>query len=392
MRKAKKGRMVAVVMFALAMAAMPAKSAENAGDTSANKPIVLKTMGSILFGGSVFTDVDGETFHGDHGYAQFFVPQESRTLPMVMWHGIGQHGKTYETTPDGRDGFMQMMPRRDWSVYIIDQPRRGRAGRTMAANASSAVLTLLKESSAWNAFRFGVWVPPGKRPFFPGVQFPQDGFSIDQFWRQQTPDTGAEPFTPEHRIFMAKAVGDLFNKIGPGILVTHSNSGQYGWATAMENPDLVKAIIAYEPGACAFPDTEAPEDPEISHPQVKIFQAPQLIPLEEFKKLTKMPILIVYGDNISETTSTVFNVEVWRVAKIRAQQFADAVNRHGGDARLVHLPDLDIHGNTHIPFADLNNVEVADQLSDYLKEKGLDGYATPHTGPDWEKLKREFNK
>ncbi len=28
--------------------------------------------------------------------------------------------------------------------------------------------------------------------------------------------------------------------------------------------------------------------------------------------------------------------------------------------------------NTHFPFSDLNNVEVADLLADYLAEKGLD--------------------
>ena len=36
-----------------------------------DKPIVLKTMGSLLFGGTVTQKENGETFHGDHGYAQF---------------------------------------------------------------------------------------------------------------------------------------------------------------------------------------------------------------------------------------------------------------------------------------------------------------------------------
>ncbi|HML87639.1 MAG TPA: hypothetical protein PKA28_04250 [Methylomusa anaerophila] len=49
-----------------------------------------------------------------------------------------------------------------------------------------------------------------------------------------------------------------------------------------------------------------------------------------------------------------------------------AVNRHGGDATVVHLPEIGIHGNTHFPFSDLNNVEIADELSKFLKEKGLD--------------------
>ena len=42
-----------------------------------------------------------------------------------------------------------------------------------------------------------------------------------------------------------------------------------------------------------------------------------------------------------------------------ARLWADAVNRHGGDATLVHLPEIGIRGNTHFPFSDLNNLEIA---------------------------------
>ena len=52
--------------------------------------------------------------------------------------------------------------------------------------------------------------------------------------------------------------------------------------------------------------------------------------------------------------------------------WSDAVNRHGGDVTIVHLPEMGIYGNTHFPFSDLNNLEIADLLSDWLKEKGLD--------------------
>jgi hypothetical protein len=38
----------------------------------------------------------------------------------------------------------------------------------------------------------------------------------------------------------------------------------------------------------------------------------------------------------------------------------------------VHLPDIAIRGNTHFPFSDLNNLEIAAQLSKFLAEKGLD--------------------
>ena len=56
-----------------------------------------------------------------------------------------------------------------------------------------------------------------------------------------------------------------------------------------------------------------------------------------------------------------------------ARLWRDTVNRHGGDATVVHLPEIGIMGNTHFPFSDLNNVEIADQVSKFLSDKGLDG-------------------
>jgi len=55
-----------------------------------------------------------------------------------------------------------------------------------------------------------------------------------------------------------------------------------------------------------------------------------------------------------------------------ATLWAATVNRHGGDVTVVHLPEIGIKGNTHFPFADLNNMEVADVLSKWLKQKQLD--------------------
>jgi len=39
---------------------------------------------------------------------------------------------------------------------------------------------------------------------------------------------------------------------------------------------------------------------------------------------------------------------------------------------IVHLPEKGIMGNTHFPFSDLNNVQIADELSSWLKQKKLD--------------------
>lgn len=119
-----------------ALATATASSARAAAASEENV-ISLRTMGSFAFGGTVDRLPDGTTFHGDHGYAQYYVAAHSRTLPIVMWHGIGQSGKTYESTPDGREGYQALLPRRDWSVYIVDQPRRGRAGYTNAKKIRS---------------------------------------------------------------------------------------------------------------------------------------------------------------------------------------------------------------------------------------------------------------
>lgn len=361
-----------------------------ASNKTEQKPITLKTMGSLLFGGTVVSGPDGDTFHGDHGYAQFYIPQNARQYPLIMWHGMGQSGRSWESTPDGREGFQAIFTRRDWPVYIIDQPRRGRAGYTQAkAFDPGGVPTTVNESSVWIAFRNGPWVPPQPAEIFPGAQFPSDPAAIDQFFRQQTPNTGEEPFPDvAQRKFMADTLHELFKRTGAAVLVTHSHSGHYGWATGMATPDLVKAIVAYEPGAYSFPEGERPADIPFKNSLAGAILQPQMVPMGEFKKLTQMPIIVIYGDYIAKEPNDAFAADAWRIASTRAKQFVDAVNRHGGDATLVLLPEIGIKGNTHAPFADLNSVEIANHMEAWLESKQLNGSGKPHTGPAPLKLEK----
>ena len=48
------------------------------------------------------------------------------------------------------------------------------------------------------------------------------------------------------------------------------------------------------------------------------------------------------------------------------------MNKRGGNVTLVHLPEQGVRGNTHFPMSDMNNLEVADLMSKFLKEKSLD--------------------
>jgi hypothetical protein len=105
------------------------------GGNDKPEPMIIKEQGSFAVGGTVITapgtydamkqqSPDGQTFHGDHAYVFYQVPVNARKFPLVLWHGFGQFSKTWETTPDGREGFQNIYLRRGFGVYEIDQPRR----------------------------------------------------------------------------------------------------------------------------------------------------------------------------------------------------------------------------------------------------------------------------
>lgn len=96
------------------------------------------------------------------------------------------------------------------------------------------------------------------------------------------------------------------------------------------------------------------------------------MPLPAFLRLPRIPIVLYYGDNIPEHPTPSPGEDNWRVRLAMARLRRDAVNRHGGNATLVHLPELGIRGNTHFPSSDLNNLEIADLPSKFLSERNLD--------------------
>jgi hypothetical protein len=55
-----------------------------------------------------------------------------------------------------------------------------------------------------------------------------------------------------------------------------------------------------------------------------------------------------------------------------ARLWVDAINKHGGDAQLVHLPRIGIRGNTHFLLSDLNNAQIADHVEQFLAVKKLE--------------------
>src|SRR5207247_4245129 len=134
-------RILAKIISALALVGAFAFISANAQEASKKAELLMiQEQGSFSIGGTVITSPgkydatnrspSGQTLHGDHAYVFYQVPVNARNLPLVFWHGHGQSAKTWETTPDGREGFQTIFLRRRFPVYLLDQPRRGRAARS----------------------------------------------------------------------------------------------------------------------------------------------------------------------------------------------------------------------------------------------------------------------
>lgn len=331
-----------------------------------NDPIVLESQGSFAVGGSVITNAgqydptkrssEGQTFRGDHAYVFYQKPVHPKKMPLVFWHGIGQFSKTWETTPDGREGFQNIFLRRGYGVYLIDQPRRGNAGRS---TVEATIAPIPDEQNWFGIFRIGIWPH-----YFPGVQFSKDPETLNQYFRSMTPSIG-----PIDTDVMTDAVAALSEKIGAMILVTHSHSGGFGWLTAIKSQN-VKAIVSFEPGSgFLFPEGETPAPIESSAGKLEA----TTISKDDFQKLIQIPIVIYYGDFIPKAYDAGNpGADGWRARLLMARKWRDVVNKYGGDVTVIHLPDIGIKGNTHFPFSDLNNLEVADVMWKWLVDKGFD--------------------
>jgi hypothetical protein len=119
------------------------KSINPSKKTTGSAPIIIQEQGSFAVGGTVIANPGtfdpikdgafnpssqnsaGQTLHGDHAYVFYQIPSKPHKLPLVFWHGHGQSIKTWQTTPDGREGYQNIFLRRQFPVYLIDQPRRG---------------------------------------------------------------------------------------------------------------------------------------------------------------------------------------------------------------------------------------------------------------------------
>jgi hypothetical protein len=329
--------------------------------------LIITEQGGRPFGGRVVGEPATGSLHCDHGYVEWQIPANPRRTPIVMVHASST--KTWDTTFDGRDGFRNIFLRRGYRVYMTDLPRTGRAGQGCAPTTYTPRAD--NDQASFTTWRLGLWLPGTAEPqFYPGVQFPRTREALNEFLRIQYPEFNA----PENEQIETDALAQLLNEVGRSVVLTHSSTGIRGWITGTKTSN-VAAIVSYEPGNAVFPEGEVP--PPIRRVDGMMLPAGEVIPMADFMKLTKFPIEIVWGDYIPARPDPVnvgprLTLDARRVNVERAKLMVAAINRHGGRATNIMLPEMGITGNTHFPMMDLNNVRIADLLSSFLATHKLD--------------------
>lgn len=321
------------------------------GGGGAGGPIQIAQMGSFHIGGRdvvvsgqpvrevQFTpggvparvDPNG-TFSVEHAYAQYFIPSYLRgAAPLLMMHGGGLTGVTYETTPDGREGWLNYFLRRGWAVYNADAVERGRAGWAQYPTIFKGEPVFLAKHDAYERFRIGGG--PGtyaKREVLEGSQFPVEAY--DNFVKQVVPR-----WTTTDEAILAAYIA-MIDHICPCVILAHSQAGQFVFRAAEARPEKVRAIVAAEPAGFGDPAKAA--------------------------ALKNIPVLAVYGDYIDQDAR-------WPAIKGNGLRYYDAIRAAGGSVDVIDLPQIGIKGNSHMLMMDKNNMDVAQAINRWLAERQL---------------------
>lgn len=331
----------------LAVASLLAALAPPAADSFAREapPLQIVRQGAFEAGGVVLREGE-RTLSCDHGFVEYQVPAHAREVALFMWHSSST--KVWQARWDGGEGFQSIFLRRGFPVYLWDGPRVGRGDWGCVGYAYQPLVG--QDQNNFVAWRLGAEYPK----WFPGVQFPTKD---PEAWNQATRARYNEFDTIENAQLEAKAAVEAIDEIGPAVLVTNSAGGLRALLTALKS-DNVKAIVAYENPGYVFPaDFDGAKPPDRFGPVV--------VSPEDFRKLTRIPIQFVFGDNLDKSPT-------WSAHARECRKFVDLLNARGGKAEILFLPSVGLKGNTHIPFADLNNVAVADQLSAFLHRNRFD--------------------
>ena len=353
--------------------------------TAQESPLVIARQGYFFVGGAYFDAPDGRSMSGQM-YVEFQIPAtRTHPYPIVMFSGGGQSGLNYTGTPDGRDGWMQYFLRQGYAVYVLDQPSRARSPHQAETGPQSRNSTERVQQRFTAPERSKLWPQSTLHTQWPGAGVAGDPV-FDQFYAQNFPSLTSFPRQQE---LNRDAGAALLDRIGPAILLTHSQSGTFGWLVADARPALVKAIVALEPSGPPVHDNVekgAPDwfadgsltkpygltappltyDPPVANPSELSFvrqespDAPNLVrcwaqtsPARRLVHLQRLPILVVQAEASYHAAYDHCTVAYLRQAGVTS-------------LRYVRLADEGIKGNGHMFMLEKNNLDIAALVARWL--------------------------
>ena len=378
---------LAGVVFSLAMVIIAPLHAKDPA------PLVIARQGWVFAGGK-YSTVNGKQVMSGQLYAEFQIPaKRTHPYPVVMVHGGGQSGSNFTGTPDGREGWAQFFLREGYAVYVVDQAGRGRAAYLPEVYGAAAQTLLDNIQQRFTAVeRYNLWPQAHLHTQWPGGGAPGD-VVFDQFYASQLPSI--QDFTLQQTL-NRDAIVALLDKIGPSIVLTHSQSGAFGWPVADARPELVKAILAVEPNGPPFYNVDnlgAPEwfrdaaeqqrpwgvtadpltySPPVADPSGLVIarqeqpDAPDLArcwlqkpPARRLPNLQRIPVLVITGEASYHSAYDHCTVKYLEQA--------------GVHPTWVKLGDAGIHGNGHMMMLEKNNQEIAAVMTKWLAKTVTEG-------------------
>jgi pimeloyl-ACP methyl ester carboxylesterase len=280
-------------------------------------------------------DPNGTFITGQMYVQEFRLETPLHPLPVLLWHGGGMTGACWETTPDGRPGWLPWFLRHGFDVLVSDAVERGRAGWSRWPEIYADAPIFRTKSEAWETFRFGPagsWHDdPGQRIAHAPLLFP--AAAIDALARQFVPRWA------DHEAITLDAYSALLDRIGPCIVVAHSQGGGFALQAAQRRPEQVRAVVALEPSGA--PPPVAPED-ETRLP----------------------PHLFLWGDRVQEHAE-------WSRYRGVVDTYARAIAASGTIVRTIDLPEDGVFGNSHMLMMDANSDALAARVAAWLAEAGV---------------------
>ena len=355
------------------------------------EPLSVARQGNFFVGGHYEDRPDGRIMTGQM-YVEYQIPaRQTQAAPIVMIHGGFQTGTNFTGTPDGREGWAQYFLRRGYAVYVVDTVGRGRSAGNVASYGEMTPpgLDFARERFIAPA-RARKWPQAALHTQFPGTGAAGDA-AFDEFFASQVSSIADFPRQQE---LNAAAGADLIDRIGPCILLTHSQAGTFGWLIADRRPGRIKAIVAVEPNGPPAHDAEFLGAPDwfADNPTVKagglchaaLTYAPPLQPGEELafvceaapqgpslvrcwrqaeparklKNLAGVPVLILTGEASYHAPYD----------HCTAQYLTQA----GVPNSFIRLAESGIRGNGHMMMIEVNNHEIAAVIAEWLAQVPLE--------------------